>query len=460
MLNSRRDFMKAVGLGLAALGFPQFGKAEPQASQMTSETGKPRRPNIIFILADDLGFEALGCYGGVNYKDLGSVRTPNLDAMAKGGMRFKQCFSCPVCSPARSELLTGKYNFRTGFRRIMGQPGVAERLDHTAHPTLALRLKEAGYATAVVGKWHVGPPFTKGNETEEIPKTAEADTEYPHPRDCGFDRQCLFSGGHLSTYGEPKPGKYTPELLQKWALNFIEGRKGKPEPFFLYYAAPIPHGPLYPTPLNPDGKAGKSDNKNFPYLVEYLDKQVGELLEKLTALGMRENTLVMFAGDNGTYDVTTQMRDGREVHGGKGSPADTGAWVPLLANWPGVVPDGSVYEGLVDFTDLLPTCLELAGSSPHAGVDGVSFAPQLQGQRGKPREWVFVLGGDRWYGRETKWKLNNIGQLLDVSDSPYAETLVKPQDDTPESKAARARLQAVLDKLNPGKGETRKKQKK
>jgi arylsulfatase A len=438
-----------------------LAKSEPQAAQSSGKSPSSR-PNIIFILADDLGFEALGCYGGVNYKDLGPVRTPNLDAMAKGGMRFKHCFSCPVCSPARSEVLTGKYNFRTGFRRIMGQPGVAERLDAQAHPTLANRLKDSGYVTAVVGKWHVGPPFTKGKEPEEIPKTAEADTEYPHPRDCGFDRQCLFSGGHLNTYGEPKPGKYTPEILQKWALRFLDSRKGKPEPFFLYYPSPIPHGPLYPTPLNPDSSKGKArgDLSNYPYLIEYLDKQVGELLEKLTALGLRENTLVMFAGDNGSYGVTTQMRDGREVPGGKGSPADTGAWVPLLASWPSVVPAGSVYEGMVDFTDLLPTCLELAGSTPHAGVDGVSFAPQLQGKTGKPREWAFVLGNDRWYAREGKWKLNSAGTLLDVSDSPYAETMIKPEDDTPDSKAARVRLQAVLNKLNPGKGETRSKRKK
>ncbi|MCX7008114.1 MAG: sulfatase-like hydrolase/transferase [Kiritimatiellaeota bacterium] len=444
-MTTRRDFLKLAGYGAVGAALcPRLGKtAEPAFQSLENKSAK--RPNIIFILADDLGFEALGCYGGVTYKGLGPVKTPHLDAMAKGGMLFKQCFACPVCSPARSEVLTGKYNFRVGFRRILSLPGVAERLDHQAHPTVALRLKEAGYVTAVVGKWHLGPPFTKGKQIEEIPKSADADTDYPHPRDCGFDRQCIFSGGHLSTYGEPKPGKYTPELLQKWTLNFIESRKGKPEPFFVYYASPIPHGPLYPTPLNPDGAPGKGDNKNFPYLIEYLDKQVGELLEKLTALGLRENTLVMFAGDNGTYDMTTIMRDGREVRGGKGSPADTGAWVPLLANWPGVVAAGSVYEGLVDFTDILPTCVELAGATPHAGVDGVSFAPQLRGQPGKPREWIFVLGGDRWYARDAKWKLNNTRQLLDVSNSPYAETLVKPEDDTPESKAARARLQAVLD---------------
>jgi arylsulfatase A len=418
-------------------------------SARAAEAPAPK-PNIIFILADDLGFEALGCYGGVSYKGLGTVRTPNLDTMAKGGMLFKNCFACPVCSPARSELLTGKYNFRTGFRRILGQPGVPERLDAKAHPTLALRLKDEGYVTAIVGKWHLGPPFTKANEKEEIPKTAEADTDYPHPRDCGFDRQCIFSGGHLNTYGEPKPGAYTPELLQKWALRFLDSRKGKTEPFFLYYPSPIPHGPLHPTPLNPDGKSGRDALKNYPYLIEYLDKQVGELLERLTSLGLRNNTLVMFAGDNGSYGVTTQMRDGREVTAGKGSPADTGAWVPLLASWPGVVPAGSVYDGMVDFTDIMPTCLEVAGAAKTVGLDGVSFAPQLRGKSGKPREWVFVLGSARWYAREAKWKLRENGQLFDVSNSPYAETLVLPRSATPESRAARARLQAVLDKLHPG----------
>jgi len=413
-----------------------------------------QKPNIIYILADDVGFEALGCYGGASYKGLGPVKTPNLDAMARSGMQFKYCFACPVCSPARAESLTGKYNFRVGFPRIMGKPGVVDQLDFKAHPTVALRLKEAGYVTAVVGKWHIGPPFTKANEAEEIPKSADVDTTYPHPRECGFDRQCLFSGGHLETYGEPKPGKYTPELLQKWALKFLESRKGKSEPFFLYYPNPIPHGPLFPTPLNPNGPTGgkHGDSKNFPFLMEYLDMQVGEILAKLKELGMSENTLVLFAGDNGTSPpVITTMRDGRDVKGGKGSPLDTGAWVPLLASWPGTIKPGSVYGGMVDFTDILPTCLELAGLTPHAGVDGMSFAPVLEGKSASPRQAVFVLGGDRWYVRDAKWKLTGTGQLFNVSNSPYVEAPVKPDSDTPESRAARVHLQSVLDKIHPEK---------
>jgi arylsulfatase A-like enzyme len=453
-MNTRRDFLKRAGCGAVGVAlFPRVGKSADPVFQGL-EKSKTRRPNIIFILADDLGFETLGCYGGVNYKGLGPVKTPHLDALAKSGMRFEYCFSTPVCSPARAELLTGKYNFRTGFIDIAGRKGATSSLDAKAHSTVALQLKAAGYVTGVVGKWHVGPP----ESMREIPATAQADTTYPHPRECGFDQQCIIGGAHLELYGEPKAGAYTPELLQEWALRFLASRKGQAAPFFLYYPAPIPHDPILPTPLNPTGPLGKikgnfgqkrGDLKNFPYLIEYLDRQVGEVVKKLEELGLRENTLIMFSGDNGTHSVTTEMRDGRAIPGGKGSLKDTGSWVPLLASWPGVIQAGAVYSGLVDFSDIMPTCLEVAGAPPPKGLDGVSFAPQLQGQPGHPRAWVHSLYVDKYFVREAKWKLRENGELYDVSQSPYAETLVKPESDTPESKAARVRLQATLDALHP-----------
>ena len=407
------------------------------------------KPNIVFILADDIGFQSLGCYGGVETKGYGSVRTPNLDAMAKSGMRFEHCFACAVCSPARAELLTGQYNFRSGFTSIAGVRGAATMLDAAAHPTLAMKLKAAGYVTAIAGKWHLGPPESK----DEIPATSTLDTKYPHIEECGFERQCIFGGGHLESYGEPKPGAYTPEIFQQWVLRFIESRKDKPEPFFLYYASPLPHGPLEPTPLNPNGPgAGKrGDPANFPYVMEYLDQQVGEVVQKLTALGMRENTLVIFAADNGGDAFTTVMRDGREITGHKGSLDDTGSWVPMLADWPGVISAGCVNSNMVDFTDVMPTCIDLAGAAQPDGLDGVSFASQLHGQPGQPREWVHVFQINRCFVRDTHWKLRENGQLFDVSNSPYVEKLILPRVETVESKAARARLQAALDKLHPEK---------
>jgi len=421
---------------------------------------KPR-PNIVIILADDLGAEALGCYGGREFLGergavLGPVKTPNLDAMAKGGMQFNKAFSTPVCSPSRAQLLTGKYNFRIGFPDILGRNGATRSLDPKAHPTLAALLKSAGYVTAAVGKWHLGDA---GGEAA-VPKSADAETSTSHPRECGFDRQSLFGGGHLEDYGDPGGGTYTPDILQKWTMKFLESRKGKAEPFFLYYASPLPHFPYLPTPLNPDGPGRGNDKKgqmygsmqNFPFLVEYLDKEAGEILKKLDDLGMRENTLVIFAGDNGTPPwLVTQMKDGRKVSFGKATMKDTGSWVPCLASWPGVIAPGSVYDGLVDFSDIMPTCLQLAGVEPPTGLDGVSFAPQLEGRPGHPREWIHSLYGEKYFLRNARWKLRENGELFDMNDAPYEEKLVPPDRDTPESQAARKQLQSAMDSLHPTK---------
>jgi arylsulfatase A len=419
------------------------------------------KPNIIFILADDLGAEALGCYGGAKFTTqkgelLGAVKTPNLDALAKSGVLFEHMFATPVCSPSRAQFLTGKYNFRVGFPDIAGRKGAVRSLDAQAHPMLAARLKAEGYVTAVAGKWHLG---NAGGEAF-VPKSADKDTDCPHPRECGFDRQCVFGGGHLEDYGKPLKGLYTPDLLQAWTLRFIDSRKGKAEPFFLYYASPIPHFPYLQTPLNPDGpgrgmdKIGKmyGNMKNFPYLMEYLDQQVGEILAKLTELGLRDNTLVIFAGDNGTPPwLVTEMRDGRKIKFGKATLLDTGSWVPFIASWPGKIAGGSTYGGLADFSDIMPTCLELAGASVPAGLDGVSFAAQLQGKAGKPREWVHSLYADKYFVRDAGWKLRENGDLYDVTGAPYVEKLVPTGQGNDESKAARRRLQAVLDRLHSKK---------
>lgn len=418
------------------------------------------RPNIVVILADDLGAEALGCYGGRGFvtqkgAELGPVKTPCLDALAEEGMLFRWCFATPVCSPSRAQLLTGQYNHRIGFPDIQGRNGAVSQLDPKAHPTVAMRLKEAGYATAVVGKWHIGP----AGAAKDTPTSSDLDTDHAHPRACGFDRQCVFGEPHLREYGKPVAGEYTPDVLQAWAIEFIEQQSRKKQPFFLYYASPLPHFPYWPTPLNPngpyvgEGKLGEmyGDMINFPFLVEYLDKQVGDLVTRLEAVGLKKNTLVIFAGDNGTPPfLQTKMADGTTIAWGKGTMKDTGSRVPLIARWPGKVPAGSECDGLIDFSDVLPTLLELAGTKPQAGVDGVSFASVLRKRQPAPREWVHSLYKGEWFIRDGRWKFRETGDLYDVSRSPARETLVKPGDDSPASREARARLQAAAASLHPG----------
>jgi arylsulfatase A len=440
----RRRFLKTSAAALAGAGLARWWPSPVWAGPPDGPKDSPRSkrpPNVIFVLADDLGFETLGAYGAKTYAGLGPVKTPNLDALAKNGMKFTRCFATPVCSPARSELLTGQYNFHTGFIDIANRRGAVGSLDAQKHPTLPALLKDHDYITGVTGKWHLGAG-PKG-----FPRPDQAQTDSPHVRACGFEQQYIFGGGHLVNYGAPKVGEYTPQWFHQWALKFIEDAARKDQPFFLYYASPIPHDPLKPTPLNPDGPA--NGGANFPFLIEYLDAQVGELVRKVKDLALSERTIVFFSGDNGTSQVTTEMADGTAIHGGKGRMSDAGAWVPLLASWPGTVRPGSVCEDLVDFTDVLPTVAELAGLRPAGEVDGVSFAPQLLGRTGRPREWVCVYYVDQYFLRDKQWKLRENGDLYNVTQSPLKEELVAPEKDTPESKAARQRLKAVADKLNP-----------
>jgi hypothetical protein len=162
----------------------------------------------------------------------------------------------------------------------------------------------------------------------------------------------------------------------------------------------------------------------------------------------RIRIILRFCKD-GTDQVTTELVDGREVRGGKNSLRDTGSWVPLLASWPGKIKSGSIYDGLVDFTDIMPTCLELAKASVPNGIDGISFASQLQGHPGQPREWVHSLYKTNYFVRDSKWKLRENGNLYDVSNSPFSEPLVVPEKETVEAKSARQRLQGILDRLHP-----------
>ena len=212
-----------------------------------------------------------------------------------------------------------------------------------------------------------------------------------------------------------------------------------------------------PTLRTPDTAQGTKDiDKLYDDNIRYMDKQLGALVAELDKLGLRQNTLVVFSGDNGTAAGYPSPVHGRMINGWKGSMLEGGSRVPFIASWPAVTPAGKVLDDIVSFADPYATFAELAGVKPPEGfkTDGRSFAPQLRGEPGTPRAWAYVQLDGHWYVREPGFKLNEAGNLFDMSDAPFVEKPVAPEADTDRSKAARQRLSAVLAELNPAGGKT------
>jgi arylsulfatase A-like enzyme len=391
---------------------------------------KPAKPNILFVLADDYGLDGVGCYGSDRFKG----KTPNLDALAKSGIRFTQCYAMPLCGPSRCTINTGRYGFRTGgsTNQNAGQPSFKNE------PSVAKTLKQAGYATGMAGKWR-----------------QMGDT----PGDWGYDEWLTdpTAGGWYWKTSYTKNGKlieskqdvYCPDACMNFTLDFI--RRHREQPFYFYYPTHLIHGPILRTP---DSKPGTKDY--YEDNVAYLDKQVGQLVAELDKLGLREKTLIVFTADNGTarFGADRSTLGGRKINGQKGTMLEGGSRVPLIASWKGTMPAGKVLNDLVDFSDFFATFAELAGAKMPEGVtqDSRSFAPQLRGEKGAPRDWIFVQLGAKWYVREQGFKLTQSGELFDMSDAPFVEKPVAADSASDDAKAARARLQAVLDKLSPATG--------
>lgn len=402
-----------------------------------------RPPNIVLIMADDLGYECIGANGG-------EYQTPNLDALAAGGVRFTNAFANPICTPSRVKIMTGQYNVRNYVKF-----GLLPR----GETTFAHQLKAEGYATAIAGKWQLG---------------AEPDS----PQHFGFDQSCLwqhtrkrtrpgtridsrFPNPALEINGEPRDdtdGEYGPQVCADFLCDFIE--KEKDGPFLVYYPMILTHCPFVPTPDSKDwdpadrgSKTYKGDAKYFDDMVTYMDKVVGQIVNKLDALGLRENTLILFTGDNGTDQPVVTMMHGREIPGGKGQLNDLGTRVPLIASWPGTIQKGHATDELVDFTDILPTLCEGADAKlpDDDPGDGVSLMPTLLGKADRDKPWVYfwyrglVSARNKTYalvGRQDGSKM----QFLKYT-RPYDAKTLDPANLTPAQQDVRARLQAVIDEL-------------
>jgi len=417
-------FLACLGVGaLTGAGLSAAAGQVPPAS----------KPNIIMILSDDVGLGDIGCTGG-------PFKTPQIDSLAKSGTRFEFCYATPLCGPSRCELLTGRYPFRTGLINNNShnaiQPGHEIML-----PTV---LKKAGYVTASVGKWG---QMSFG------------------PGEWGFDEYLVFPGSgrywreQTTTYrvdGERKnlaKGQYLPDIMHQFVVDFLEHHKD--QPFFLYYPMSHIHGPIVPTP---DSKPGATRDELYRDNIAYMDKLVGKLVAELDRLHLREKTLIVFTGDNGTarFGVETATVNGRKISGQKATMLEGGSRVPLIVNWPGVTPAGTVNRDLIDFSDFFATFAALAGAPLPEGVkiDSHSFAPQIKGEQGTPREWVYVELNGRAYVRDIRFKLTKRGDLYDLTEAPYKETIVANDSTDAAAVSARKRLQAVLSQLPtapPGK---------
>ena len=425
---------------------------------LSSLLGATAKPNIVYILADDLGFAELGCNGADKYK------TPNIDALANAGVRFTRFYTVPLCGPSRALILTGRYGFRSGAVTQDACKTII-RTGEKAEVMIPTVLKKAGYASALIGKW--GQLTPSGD-----------------PSDWGFDHELYYKGSGMywnskvakpmseggEVRGDPdtyvldgktvsvKDDEYIPDLLHKDATAWMEAQKGRP--FFLYYSLSQVHGEILPTPDSAPAPKGESNNQRAQRLladnIAYMDKLVGKLVAELDRLKLRDNTVIVFMGDNGStksaaVDATI---GGRRIEGEKGSMKEGGGLVPFFATWPGVMASGKVNANVSDASDLLPTFAEIAGAPLPTGrvIDGRSLVSQFKGDTKSPRTWAFCQLSNNFYVREVGWKLDQSGTLYDMKDAPFKEVAVAADTKDEAAVAARARLSAALTGLNPAAG--------
>ncbi len=428
-----------------------------------SETSSSQTPNIIYILADDLGYGDLGCYGQQK------IETPNIDALAKRGMRFTQHYSgAPVCAPSRCVLLTGLHS---GHAQIRGNDEWADRgptWDFEAMAkdprlegqrplkagtqTLGTVLQQVGYKTAVIGKWGLGAPFTEGVANKQgfdffygYNCQRQAHTYFPLHlwRDTikePLDNRLVAPHKKLAkdvdkynpaSYEDFWLTDYSADLMQKEAIRFV--KENKEEPFFLYYASPIPHVPLQAPKRWVDyyvkkfgdeepytGNQGYFPHRNpkaaYAAMVSYLDEQVGELVATLKEEGIYENTVIVFTSDNGpTFNGGTDspwFDSGgpfkSERGWGKAFTTEGGLRVPMIIQWPGKIEAGSETDHISAFYDVLPTFSELTGAELKDPVDGISFLPEVMGKTDQAKHdflyWEFPASGGQQAVRMGKWK--------------------------------------------------------
>jgi arylsulfatase A-like enzyme len=455
---SKQTFLIVTAVVLAGLSPDAFGQ-------------EIARPNIVFILLDNVGQEWFGCYGSEE------GCTPNVDRLARGGVRVENCYAPPICGPSRTVLLTGRYPHSTGFRlhhdAALYSGGGLDPSREIVFPRL---LRDAGYATGVTGKWQI-------NNLYDEPKALEQHGFQEHlvwPGSIDFARldagarhrfgdivarqsydEALAFNGHIeSRYWDPVfirngkrevlTGQFGPDVSRDFAIDFL--RRHQRRPFFLYLPFVLTHGqsfssPAVPTPTN--RSTDREPQAMFADMLRYADQLVGQIVTEIERLGLRDNTIVFVASDNGTEHRFQARRDGRIVQGGLYSLTEAGGNVVLMVNSPKLIPSGRTIP-LADLTDIYPTICELTGvplSAQHR-LDGYSLASYLRNQPGAkpPRDWILNEYHNVRVVRDTRFKLYSDGRLFDASADPSEQNdLAHSTEKT--AITARQRLEQVLASL-------------
>ncbi len=410
---------------------------------LDASSGPKDRPNILLIMADDCAADELACYGNTEHE------TPVLDKLAEMGTRFETFWSTPICSPSRALIMTGRYGFRTGWYHNNMKKNVPLSDENIIFSQL---LQEAGYRTAVAGKWQL-PGTTIEYGFDESSLWAYEHMLPEGVKHEGYDslNPDAYNYKYMARYWHPSiihnydyfpttNDDYGPDVHSDFIIDFATRESDKP--FFAYYPMILTHDPFYPTPdtvEGDEGKLGPTDMKrNFKSNMEYMDKMVGKIIDALKESGQLENTAIIITTDNGT------------VTRGKGVSKEIGVYVPLIVYWPGVIENKGVRRELADFSDIFPTLMDIADVEiPEDYVyDGRSFLPLLTGEAYEEREFIFsYLGKDRLV-RDKRWLLEGDGRFFDCGENRNPRDYKGYKDVTdskdPEVLAAMARFEMFL----------------
>tara|TARA_Y100000996_G_scaffold387042_1_gene345528 strand:- start:735 stop:2066 length:1332 start_codon:yes stop_codon:yes gene_type:complete len=410
------------------------------------------KPNVILIMADDIGFECLSINGSKSYK------TPILDSLAKNGINFTKAISQPLCTPSRVKIMTGKYNFRNyeHFTYL-----------NSNQKTFGNLFKENGYKTAIVGKWQLN-----GIKVKSIGDKISQDNQRPYK--FGFDEYSLWQLTKIKELGErfadpliEQNGKflprnkdaYGPDIVSDYAVDFI--KRNKNNPFFIYYPMLLVHSPFVPTPDSPEWKSldtrSKENNKYFVDMVAYMDKIIGKIVNELSTQGLAENTLLLFVGDNGTNKKIISQTINGSIKGAKGNTITHGVNVPMVASWPLRIKNHKNYSGLVNFNDFYATFSDILKVNNES--DGKSLIDIFSNDESKKREVTSIYYDPVSFNSATskfrnvfsqneRYKLYQNGKFFDMEKDVLETRPLNDKDLTENEKMIKNKLLSEL-KLMP-----------